>query len=140
MSVGLFNRNWWRFFCHSIVYRGCYKAPPGLQRHLYLSNNFGTKWIFWHLSRFSFFDLNSKVEKFWSWCSEHTHNESSFDSLSFFQINLVFNFPLAYPMIYTFACWAIKLIHSLNLCLLCGHCNFHWPWELHDLSHVRCFT
>ena len=49
ISLGLFNRNWWRFFCHSIVYRGLYKAPADLQRHLYLSNNFGTKWIFWHL-------------------------------------------------------------------------------------------
>ena len=39
MALGVFGKTMWRFFSYSIAYR----APPDMQRTLYLSNYFGTK-------------------------------------------------------------------------------------------------
>ena len=49
MSLGLFDSTWWRFLGYYVAYRGGKKLHPDIQRTLRLSNNFGTKWIFWCL-------------------------------------------------------------------------------------------
>ena len=50
-SLSQFDRTWLRFFSYSIVYREKKSSSRRASRFVFIkvSNDFGTKWIFWHL-------------------------------------------------------------------------------------------